>query len=342
MHRSNAACVQNPRSSYLHSGCISAWPGPFQIDYCNAWLRAGNVTKRSVICCKQRTISRHFHEEGRSRKHCHDALTSIRASNMAIIGGKSPIALASPRSLVASFGRHAFPTKAITTARNRVPVNGPLTAVVTPTRSSPMQISRSASRIHPTKPAHHDLESYNTYLIKERIDPNVSTAIGTKYEYVAMQSLKSYGFRELERVGKAGDRGIDIKCKWRGPNHTKKQPHEFPILIQCKATAPRPSMVRELEGSGATQMAQSPDILRLLVAKGKSTSGMQSAMAASPHPMAFCFMDENGNVRQLNWNTAATQRVLRGVGVTRRLDKHGGETMILTWKDRPWSSEAKD
>jgi len=261
---------------------------------------------------------------------------------MAIVGSKAATSLASFRSLVRIAGRHLASTRTIATARNRVPINGLLTAAAGTIRSNTLQSYRSASHIHPTKPAHHDLESYNAYLIKARIDPNVPTAVGTKYEYTAMQSLKAYGFRDLFRVGKAGDRGIDIKCTWRGPGHTKKVPHEFPVLIQCKATAPRPSMIRELEGSGGSQTAQSPEILRLLIAKGRSTSGVQSAVNGSPHPMAFCFMSEDGAVRQLYWNTAAMKGVLAGVGDTRRLDEHGGETMILTWKDRPWSSEVKE
>jgi hypothetical protein len=100
---------------------------------------------------------------------------------------------------------------------------------------------------------------------------------GTRYEYLAQATLRSYGF-DLHRVGGRGDRGVDLLGLWKIPllnaagswkakadaaalSQVTEETFEMDsydtkslkVLVQCKRfvgkTTPGPNLVRELDGA---------------------------------------------------------------------------------------------
>lgn len=136
---------------------------------------------------------------------------------------------------------------------------------------------RPSSSLDPSLP-HHDLASFQLHARRSGLSPTSTVYAGTRYEYLAQSTLRSYGF-ELCRVGGRGDRGVDLVGVWRVPSSRKGVPAEstlakaedqlngdpqttaqpgteetLRVLVQCKRITGKhakigPNLIRELDGA---------------------------------------------------------------------------------------------
>lgn len=186
--------------------------------------------------------------------------------------------------------------------------------------------------------AHHSsLSEFLTYASTATLSPTSTVYRGTHYEYTVANALSGLGF-SLTRVGRASDLGIDLLGSWALPS----RPAPLSILVQCKAEAPKPSMVRELEGAvvGAPVRYRGEGTIAMLAAAKEATKGVRDAVGRSGLPMAYLNITTEGRVRQFVWNQAAVECGLEGVGVTLRYLVDGESEVALTWKGLPWSSSS--
>jgi hypothetical protein len=182
---------------------------------------------------------------------------------------------------------------------------------------------------------HTSLSEFLSYADAVSLSPTSTVYRGTHYEYTVANALERLAF-SLTRVGRASDLGIDLLGSWAVPS----RPAPLNVLIQCKAEAPKPSMVRELEGAvvGAPVAYRGEGTLAILAAAKEATKGVRDAVGRSRLPMAYLNITTEGRVRQFVWNHAAVECGLEGVGVALRYLANGESDVALTWKGMPWSS----
>lgn len=238
-------------------------------------------------------------------------------------------------------------------------------------------------------PHHHNLRTFLRYASLKNLNPTSNVYKGTHYEYTTIRVLASryYNF-QLYRTGRANDLGIDLLGWWKLPGWTSASPateedgedgdagkgkveggvkrkrkvwRKLKVLIQCKAVAPKPAMIRELEGAyvGApagwsspltsTPQSDSP-ILALLISTGAATKGVLAALQRSRWPMGLLQITREGEAKQFLWNAVAADSCgLGGLGVTVRYEERrgnkkgdvGGEGEVkrgvrLTWLGKVW------
>ncbi|KAI4850401.1 hypothetical protein E4T44_02772 [Aureobasidium sp. EXF-8845] len=181
---------------------------------------------------------------------------------------------------------------------------------------------------------HTSLSEFLSYADAVNLSPTSTVYRGTHYEYTVANALERLAF-SLTRVGRASDLGIDLLGEWAVPSH----PAPLNVLIQCKAEAPKPSMVRELEGAvvGAPIRYRGEGTISILAAAKEATKGVRDAVGRSRLPMAYLNVTTKGRVRQFVWNHAAVECGLEGVGVALRYLANGESDVALTWKAMPWS-----
>jgi hypothetical protein len=181
---------------------------------------------------------------------------------------------------------------------------------------------------------HTSLTEFLSYADTVNLSPTSTVYRGTHYEYTVANALQRLAF-SLTRVGRASDLGIDLLGSWAVPS----RPAPLNILIQCKAEAPKPSMVRELEGAvvGAPVRYRGEGTISILAAAKEATKGVRDAVGRSRLPMAYLNVTTEGRVRQFVWNHAAVECGLEGLGVALRYLANGESDVALTWKAMPWS-----
>lgn len=219
------------------------------------------------------------------------------------------------------------------------------------TRTTMKKLLRIYARLAVPSSKHYDLASFLKYATKVNLNPNTNVYKGTRYEYQVVDALKRYNF-SLVRIGRSNDLGIDLIGTWKLPGSTKQQPIELPVIVQCKASKAGPKMIREVESApaGAPAGWRGDEAFRLLVANGKSTPGVLSALQRSRYPMGYMQMTLDGKLKQCRWNDVATQAGLQGMGTTVKYngsisapkDSQGKEAraseeiIALTWMDGVW------
>lgn len=181
---------------------------------------------------------------------------------------------------------------------------------------------------------HTSLSTFLTYASAANLSPTSTVYRGTHYEYTVQEALDRLAF-SLTRVGRASDLGIDLLGSWALPSH----PKPLNVLIQCKAEAPKPSMIRELEGAvvGAPVRYRGEGTIAILAAAKEATKGVRDAVGRSGLPMAYLNITTEGKIRQFVWNHSAVECGLAGVGVALRYLVDGDSEVTLTWKGVPWS-----
>ncbi|KAG9823302.1 hypothetical protein KCU98_g12932, partial [Aureobasidium melanogenum] len=181
---------------------------------------------------------------------------------------------------------------------------------------------------------HTSLSEFLSYADTANLSPTSTVYRGTHYEYTVAEALERLAF-SLTRVGRASDLGIDLLGSWALPS----RPKPLNVLIQCKAEAPKPSMIRELEGAvvGAPARYRGEGTIAILAAAKEATKGVRDAVGRSGLPMAYLNITTEGKIRQFVWNHAAVQCGLEGVGVALRYLIDGDSEVTLTWKGAPWS-----
>lgn len=160
---------------------------------------------------------------------------------------------------------------------------------------------------------HHDLQSFLAFAERKKLNQETAVYKGTYYEYLVMETLKSFGFH-LERTGKSNDKGIDLLGHWSLPG----APYEIKVIVQCKVSRGLPSAVRELEGAyaGAPSGWTGDNVLALLSSSKPLTKGVLDGVQRSPSALGALHIDPEGLARQFIWNAIAGQKGLAGVGVT--------------------------
>lgn len=100
---------------------------------------------------------------------------------------------------------------------------------------------------------HHDLATFLEYAENVNLSKDSTVFVGTRYEYIVQRALLRFGF-SLERIGGAGDLGIDLRGSWRPPS---LQGRSLRVSAQCKwrKRLSGPYMVRELEGAFASTVS---------------------------------------------------------------------------------------
>ncbi|KAG9677414.1 hypothetical protein KCU99_g1674, partial [Aureobasidium melanogenum] len=181
---------------------------------------------------------------------------------------------------------------------------------------------------------HTSLSGFLDYADAANLSPTSTVYRGTHYEYTVAEALERLAF-SLTRVGRASDLGIDLLGSWALPS----RPKPLNVLIQCKAEAPKPSMIRELEGAvvGAPVRYRGEGTIAILAAAKEATKGVRDAVGRSGLPMAYLNVTTDGKIRQFVWNHAAVERGLEGLGVALRYLVDGDSEVTLTWKGVPWS-----
>jgi hypothetical protein len=210
------------------------------------------------------------------------------------------------------------------------------TISATPKKRSrkPKTAKEDQHAITPGSLRHTSLSEFLSYADAVNLSPTSTVYRGTHYEYTVANALDRLAF-SLTRVGRASDLGIDLLGEWAVPS----RPAPLNVLIQCKAEAPKPSMVRELEGAvvGAPVRYRGEGTISILAAAKEATKGVRDAVGRSRLPMAYLNVTTEGRVRQFVWNHAAVECGLEGVGVALRYLANGESDVALTWKAMPWS-----
>lgn len=181
---------------------------------------------------------------------------------------------------------------------------------------------------HPS-PHHHDLPTFLAYADRTSLSPTTTSYIGTHYEYIVQQTLRSSAFT-LHRVGGRDDAGIDLVGTW----HLPHREHPLRVIVQCKSlkTKLSPNLVRELEGT----FHQSPvgwrtgDEVGVLVSPREATKGVRDALARSAYPLVWMMIERDGAMRQALWNAKAEQLGLVGLGVEVRYSASGDVDSSVT------------
>ncbi|KAK3661162.1 hypothetical protein LTR56_000285 [Elasticomyces elasticus] len=178
----------------------------------------------------------------------------------------------------------------------------------------------------PVEQKHHDLPSFLTHAASKELSTTSTVYKGTHFEYTVAAALSNLNFT-LQRTGRSNDLGIDLVGQWSLPTERKKRTYEVPVIVQCKAARPTPSMIRELEGAytGAPAGWCGDGVLALLVNVHPSTKGVREAVQRSRWPLGVLQVTRDGAVKQFLWNAVAAEVGLEGLGVTvRHASKRGG------------------
>ncbi|CZT19917.1 uncharacterized protein RCC_05774 [Ramularia collo-cygni] len=191
-------------------------------------------------------------------------------------------------------------------------------------KTSPAKRTKSLKqRPLPLRPNHHDLKSFLEYAGRAELNKDTSVYRGTLYEYVVAEALQQrYNF-SLRRMGRSNDLGIDLIGAWTLP----EEPCELRVLIQCKASKPRPSYVRELEGAyaGAPPGWKGADVMLMLITRDPATPGVIAGLYRSRAPLGFAQITEEGEVLQFIWNKVAQESRLTGMSVTNMYKAPAGD-----------------
>lgn len=200
-----------------------------------------------------------------------------------------------------------------------------------------------ARLLAPTSSKHHDLATFLAYASAAKLKTTTTVYRGTLFEYTVASTLRTHGF-DLHRTGRSNDLGIDLLGWWDLPssnvtkrNRDQKGRHNaLKVLIQCKATAPKPSTVRELEGAyvGAPAGWRGDGVLAILVASREATKGVREALQRSQWPMALMQITVEGELKQFLWNPVAARMGLEGLNVRlvrQEGDTHDGGRLELVW-----------
>ena len=209
----------------------------------------------------------------------------------------------------------------------------------------------------PVDQKHHDLSSFLTHASRSNLNTASTVYRGTHFEYTVAGALRAFDFN-LQRTGRSNDLGIDLVGHWSLPTERKRKTYEVPVIVQCKAARPTPSMIRELEGAytGAPSGWRGDGVLALLANVHPSTKGVRGSRAASRWPLGVLQVTREGEVKQFLWNAVAAQAGLEGLGVALRYaSKRGGmlqavgddeegestaSSIGLTWMGKPWLPSA--
>ncbi|KAL2108811.1 hypothetical protein VUR80DRAFT_3351 [Thermomyces stellatus] len=184
----------------------------------------------------------------------------------------------------------------------------------------------------PATTSHHDLHSFLEYAHRTNLNAKSPVYVGTHYEYTVSSTLAQYGL-SLRRVGGASDYGIDLLGTWKLPS--TEEP--LRVLVQCKAGAIGPHVIRELEGAfvGAPVGWRESGVLGVLASRRVATKGVGDALARSRWPMVFVCCSADGVVSQVRWNQRAAEEALEGVhAAVRHSGGKSGERIVLTWKGK--------
>jgi len=210
----------------------------------------------------------------------------------------------------------------------------------------------------PTDQKHHDLPSFLDHATRNNLNVESTVYRGTHFEYIVAAALHAMNFK-LQRTGRSNDLGIDLVGHWSLPTERKKKSYEVPVILQCKAARPTPSMIRELEGAytGAPAGWRGEGVLALLANVHPSTKGVREAVQRSRWPLGVLQVTRDGEVKQFLWNAVAAQAGLEGLGVALRYaSKRGGlleasesdeqeegaaSSIGLTWLGKPWLPSAE-
>lgn len=231
--------------------------------------------------------------------------------------------------------------------RGRPPKTPVLDSLTTPPEPQPTTTPKPKTRTRKPKSTpddlaithgstrHTTLAQFLAHASASNLSKTSTVYRGTHYEYTVAASLSRLRF-SLTRVGRTADLGIDLLGHWAVPS----LPAPLRILVQCKAEAPKPSMVRELEGAmvGAPARFRGQGTVAVLAAAKEATKGVRDAVGRSGIPMAFLNVGVEGKVRQFVWNQAAVAAGLDGVGVGLRYLPGGEADVVLTWKGLPLPS----
>lgn len=137
--------------------------------------------------------------------------------------------------------------------------------------------------------------------------------LGTLYERYALAQLPSIlpGLLALQRVGGAGDRGIDLQGWWHLP-HAKGTGAKPPlrVLVQCKASASTekrhgPVILREIEGVIARQRRRSQDEVDTVAWGDETSEGPQFLLGSDRQPLVAIICSSSGFSKQTNVQTLA-------------------------------------
>ncbi|KAK5727694.1 hypothetical protein LTR17_012552 [Elasticomyces elasticus] len=178
----------------------------------------------------------------------------------------------------------------------------------------------------PVEQRHHDLPSFLAHAASKALSTTSTVYKGTHFEYTVAAALSNLNFT-LQRTGRSNDLGIDLVGQWSLPTERKKKSYDVPVIVQCKAARPTPSMIRELEGAytGAPAGWRGDGVLALLVNVHPSTKGVREAVQRSRWPLGVLQVTRDGAIKQFLWNAVAAEIGLEGLGVTvRHASKRGG------------------
>ena len=201
-----------------------------------------------------------------------------------------------------------------------------------PTRGS-APANRALAPAEPPTASHHDLHSFIEYARRTNLNIRSTVYVGTHYEYTVSSALAKYGL-SLVRVGGASDYGIDLLGTWRLPSAAEP----LRALVQCKAGAIGPHVVRELEGAfvGAPVGWRGAGVLGVLASRKTATKGVGDALARSRWPMVFICCSAEGVVSQVRWNQKAAEEGLEGLhAVVRHSRGSSGDRIALMWMGKP-------
>ncbi|KIW16345.1 hypothetical protein PV08_06396 [Exophiala spinifera] len=138
-----------------------------------------------------------------------------------------------------------------------------------PESSSSNSLRAARSSSNSFTPPHSTLSTFLANAARTGLSPSSTVYTGTVYEYLAVSTLRGYGFH-LHRVGGRGDRGVDLIGHWQVPllspttgtwkEHTTPDgsvvtaTDTFRVLVQCKRLVGKharigPNLIRELDGA---------------------------------------------------------------------------------------------
>ncbi|ETN37724.1 uncharacterized protein HMPREF1541_07347 [Cyphellophora europaea CBS 101466] len=153
----------------------------------------------------------------------------------------------------------------------------------------------------PSNEQHSSLSTYISHAQRVKLNPATTTYTGTRYEYLAQDSLQRLGF-ELLRTGKTGDRGVDLAGWWHLPSpasgNENQQTERLKVVVQCKFVKGRqqsPSVVREMDGAflGAPAGWRNGAVIGVVVSTRPATKGIISALGSSKRGMVWICMEEH-------------------------------------------------
>ncbi|EGG25108.1 hypothetical protein DFA_03354 [Cavenderia fasciculata] len=117
--------------------------------------------------------------------------------------------------------------------------------------------------------------------------------IGTEFEKLVIEQLSQFGFK-LNRVGGAGDKGIDLNGVWEFGETT------FNVIVQCKKLKKKvgPSVLREMESTLSRFIEKSGTTgnksIGLIASYSQFTDNVQMEIDSFQPPIIICQIYEQG------------------------------------------------